>query len=437
MRDLQHSQEQSGEARRGGPLGALRHRDFRLLWLGSMIAHTGGWMQQVAQAWLIYDLTGSALLVGVNGLVRTLPFLGMSLYAGTVVDRVDRRKLYFWAECAQLLIVLGLASLIATGLVQIWHIYLVSVLNSLVGAFEGPSQQALLPHLVPRQDLMTAVSLNSLLRKGTQIIGPSLGGISVATVGVASTYFLNAGAYVVLILMIFLMRTTNPPVDEHAANPLRAIADGLRYVRSDGIIGTLLLMDSVMSIFGSYNAMLVVFARDVFEVGPQGLGLLQSAPGIGTVLGSMALSSIGNIQHKGRLIIAGGVLYAFSVICFAISPWFPLALFFLTLAGAADITVGSTRTTVLQLFARRNMLGRVMSLQSIATRGISPLSGFQAGALGSVIGVPAAVAMGAAVCLLTVLGVAYGVPELRDFTGEDRREETEASTGATLLERKV
>jgi predicted MFS family arabinose efflux permease len=216
-------------------------------------------------------------------------------------------------------------------------------------------------------------------------------------------------------------------VEEQTRNPLRAIADGLSYVRSDGVIGTLLLMDAVMSVFGSYNAMLVVFARDVFDAGAPGLGLLQSAPGVGTVIGSMALSVIGDVRRKGRLIIGGGIVYCLAVVLFATSQWFPAALVFLAIAGAADVTVGATRTTVMQLFARREMLGRVMSLQAMATRGLGPVGGFQAGALGSVIGVPYAVAVGALVCLVTVLGVARAVPELRTFTGTGRAEETAAA----------
>jgi len=177
-------------------------------------------------------------------------------------------------------------------------------------------------------------------------------------------------------------------------------------------------------VFGSYNAMLVVFAREVLDTGPVGFGVLQSAPGIGTVVGSIVLSWIGDIQHKGRLIFAGGVGYSLCVIGFALSRSFPVALLFLTLAGFADVTVGSTRTTVLQLYSRRNMLGRVTSLQAMATRGLGPVGGFQAGTLGTFIGVPAAIAVGGVVCLCTVVSVARFVPALRNFTGEGRREET-------------
>jgi MFS family permease len=381
-----------GRRSQGKAFGALRHRDFALLWSGSVISNVGNWMQQIAQAWLIYDLTGSALLVGLNGLIRTLPFLGMSLYAGTVADRVDRRRLYLLAEIGMLTVCLGLAVLVATGNVHVWHIYAASVLNALVGAFEIPSQQALLPQLVPRADLMNAISLNSLVRKGSQVIGP------------------------------LLMHTHHQPAEGTPRNPVRAIAEGLGYVRGSALIGVLLLMESMMSLVTGFNPMLVFFARDVFGTGAQGLGLLQSAPGVGTVLGSLILSALGDVAHKGRLIIIGGLAQGVAITLFALTPWFPLALFFLVLVGAADVMVGASRTTLLQLSTRRDMLGRVMSLQAMATRGLGPLGGFEAGALGSMIGVPHAIAAGGLLCVATVAATARMVPALLRFSAADQEE---------------
>jgi MFS family permease len=388
-------------------------------------------MQQVAQSWLIYDLTGSAFLVGLNGLIRTLPFLGMSLYAGTVVDRVDRKRLLFWAEVIMLGLTLGLAVLIAGGWVQVWHIYAFSIVTSLVGAFENPAQQALLPHLVPRRDLMTAVSLNSMVRRGSQVIGPALGGLSVAAFGIAATYFINVAAYGVLVGSLALIRATNPPGERNAAAPWRAVVDGLRYVRGDVVIGTLLLLEATFSVASSFNTILVVFARDVFAVGPQGLGLLQGAPGVGTILGSLALSALGDVRRKGRLIIVGGIGYGILVMAFALCPWFPLALVLLAASGAADILMGATRNTLLQLFARGPMLGRVMSLHAMATRGLGGLGGFQAGTIGSLVGVPLAVAMGGLVCIAATLGVAWRVPEMRDLSGTGPAEIADLSPSPT------
>lgn len=164
----------------GRAFGALRHRDFQIFWGGAIISHIAGWMQQVAQAWLVYELTGSALLVGLGGLFSGIPFILLSFYAGTVIDRVDRRKLLIWLELANAAVGTAMGFLVASGLIQLWQIYFIGMLHSAIGAFESPSRSALVPLLVPRADLMTAVSLQSIQRKGTQIVGPALGGMFVA-----------------------------------------------------------------------------------------------------------------------------------------------------------------------------------------------------------------------------------------------------------------
>jgi len=403
-------------AQPGRAFGALRHRDFRLLWGASLGFHVSNWMQQVAQNWLLYDLTGSALLVGLNGFIRTVPFLVMSLYAGTIADRVDRRKLLLLIECALCALTFALGIIVLSGNIRVWHIYTYSVVTALFGAFEIPAQQSLLPYVVPRADLMTAVALNSMVRRGTQIIGPSLGGIFVAAFGVADTYLINCVGYAGLITALAMMRATNPASERTSEPPLKAMVDGIRYVRSDPLIGALIPIEAVFSVFGSFNPLLVVLARDVFRVGPQGFGFLQSAPGIGTVVGTIGLSAVGDVRRKGRLMIIAGVVYGLSVIAFAFAPSFPLAVALLALSGAADFVRGATRLTTLQLVAEGPMLGRVMSLDGMSTRGLGQLGGFQAGTLSTWVGVHWAIAAGAMVCVVAILTVAWRVPAVRDLS---------------------
>ncbi len=400
------------------PFGALRHRDFRYYWIGSVVEQVGAWMQQIAQGWLVYELTGSPFMVGLNGVFMAVPFILCSLYAGTVVDRVDRRKLLIWIGVGNAMITAVVGVLVLTGYVQIWHIYLSSVAHSLVGGFESPARQALLPHLVPRADLMTAISLNSIIRKGAQIIGPSLGGIFVASFGVPGAYFIHLGANVVRIWTTVAMRVNDPVVAGAPTNAVRAIVEGLLYVRGNAVIASVLILESTMSLFGSYHAMMVIFAKDVFGMGPQGLGMLQSAAGAGSVLGSVAMASLGEIRQKGRLMMAAGVIFGGGLIAFAYCPWFLLALPILAVVGASDIWFGAMRVTILQLITPRPLLGRVMSLSSISMRGIAGLGNFQAGALGAAVGVPHAIAIGALICAAATVAFALRVPALRNFTGE-------------------
>jgi MFS family permease len=411
----------------GRAFGAFQHRDFRLFWIGLVISHLGGWMQQVAQGWLVYELTGSAFLLGLNGLFRTLPFLGVSFYAGALLDRVDRKKVLVWSEAASMALVLLLGVLIAGGWVQIWHIYAISLLSGAVSAFDGPARGALLPALVPRQDLMTAFSLNSIVRKGSQIIGPAIGGIFVASFGIAGAFFIHSGAYLVLLTCLAMIRTTSSGNVEHT-NVVSAMLDGLRYVRSETIIGTLLVMETVISVFGAYSQMMVIFARDIFWMGPEGLGFLQSAVGAGSLTGSLVLATVGDIRNKGRLLIVSGLVHGTAIAAFAFCPAFGLALPILFIAGASDILFGATRTTMIQLLIREDMRGRVMALSSISMRGVGPLGSFQTGTLASFVGIQSAVALGAGIILAMLVGAALRAPQLRAF-GDGAREHRPLASG--------
>jgi MFS family permease len=367
--------------------------------------------------------------VGLSGLFLSVPFIAMSLYAGTVVDRVDRKKLLVWIEAANMLIIVAIALLVWSGWIQVWHIYLSNVLHALIGAFESPSRSALLPHLVPRSDLMTAISLHAVLRRGSQMVGPALGGISIAAIGVAGTYFIYAAAYSAMLTSILLIRTTNPASERAERAPLQAIAEGLRYVRMETIIGALLVLEFAINFFGSYNSMMVIFARDVFEAGPQGFGILQAASGLGTVVGSLVLSAAGDVNNKGRLVTAGGVIYGFAVLAFAFCPWFLIALPILAIAGAADILMGAVRMALIQLLARGEMLGRVMSLHAISTRGIGPFGGAQLGALTELVGVRSAVGFGGTICVAATLAAVLLLPALRSFSTPAGRGEASAMLG--------
>ncbi|MBM2809752.1 MAG: major facilitator superfamily 1 [Chloroflexi bacterium] len=374
----------------------------------------------MAQSWLLYELTGSPLLVGLNGIFNAVPFVAMSLYAGTVVDRVDRKKLLIWIGILDSICTGVAGTLIVTGHIQVWHIYALSVLTSLLGAFESPARSALLPHTIPREDFVTAVSLNSVQRKGAQIVGPALGGLFVGAFGVGGAFFMQIGPRAVLIWCLFAMRATNPVADVQRERPLQAIISGLRYVKDERLIGLLLIMECIMSVFGSYQSMMVIFAKEIFETGPEGLGLLQSAAGLGSVAGSFGLAAFGDVRRKGRLLIISGALYAIGLMAFSFTPWFGVALVILAFTGAMDIVFGATRTTIIQLRVRDDMLGRVMSLSSVSMRGVGNFGSFQTGMIASLIGIQAATAIGGAICIAAVLAVAAWVPMVRDFADSSR-----------------
>jgi MFS family permease len=387
-------------------------------------------MQQIAQSWLVYDLTGSAMLVGLNGLFQALPFIVVSFYAGTVIDRMDRRRLLIWISWANALISLWIAIMISTGHVALWHIYLSGVLHGLVGAFENPARSALLPHLVPRADLMTATSLNSIQRKGAQIIGPALGGLFLAAFGTAGSYYVRAATFALVVGTIAMIRASNP-IHERSRQPtIRAIVDGVQYLKGNRVLSGLILMEAGLSVFGSYSAMMVIFAREVFHVGPSEQGLLQGMAGLGSVTGSLVLAGIGDVRHKGRILIVSSLIYCVALLAFSSTPWFGLAVPLLAIVGGMDLVHSAIRQTIVQLVTRDAMLGRVMSLMGISQRGFGPLGGFQAGLLTSALGsVQLATALGAILSLAIVLGVAVRVPALRSYQENAGAEDDLALSG--------
>jgi MFS family permease len=213
------------------------------------------------------------------------------------------------------------------------------------------------------------------------------------------------------------MRTHTPINERPRQNPLHDIAEGIQYVRAETVIGTLILMEAIMSVFGSYQVMMVVFANEVFGVGPAGMGLLQSASGAGSVAGSFGLAILGDVRRKGRLLLISGVVYGLSLLAFALCPWYIAALPILLVVGASDIVFGATRSTMLQLLTPHTMLGRVMSLSSISMRGLGQLGGAQTGAVASIFGVQWAVALGALICAGFTIGSSWRVPLVRNFAG--------------------
>ncbi len=411
--------------RRGKAFGALKYRDFRFYWVGLIINHLGSWMQLTAQSWLLYEMTGSPALVGLNGLLRTLPFVLVSLYAGTLVDRVERKLLLMRVEAAQGVIAIGIGALAATGRLEVWHIYAGSILNSILGAFESPCQQSLLRNLVPAADLTTAYSMASTVRRSSQVVGPALGGLCVATIGAAGAFYVNGISYFGYVWCLWMVSIFSRG-RESQARAWDALKEGFRYVLDQRGIAALLGLQAVISIFGSYQQLLVVFAKDIFSQGPEGLGLMQSALGAGSIVGSVGLASLGDVHHKGRLTITSSLVFASALIAYSFCPWYPLALLILAVMGGADVISGAMNGTIMQLMAERHMLGRVVSFSSITNRGLGPMGGFQTGVLAGFIGIQWATAAGAAVCLAALGFTALRVPAVSRFTGlgvESRAEE--------------
>jgi MFS family permease len=404
----------SGKPRRLAP---LHHRNYALLWSASFVSNSGTWMQLVALGWLVYNLTNSPFYLGLVGFAKAAPVLVLPPMGGVMADRLPRLKLLKVTQTTSLALALILGFLVSTGLVQVWHIIVLSFLTGAVNAFDSPTQQALLPDLLPRDDLASGIALNSAAWQGAALFGPALAGIAVASISLAGAFYANAASYLAVVAALFMMRG----VPEHTAAArdqgiLGDLRDGISYVRATKLVATLLLLAAMTNLFGrSYQQFLPVFARDVLHVGASGLGWLTSAPGAGALVGAAFVATAGGIRQKGRLLFAGMLLFSCSLVLLALSQSFALSLVALFFAGLTFILFSTMLNTILQLEVPSSMRGRVMSLMTVTMQGFGPLGALVTGGIATATGTPTAVALGAFIVICGTVAAAFAVPAVRSF----------------------
>ncbi len=409
-------------------LGPLQYRNFRLLWTSWAVGATASWVHQVVTMWLIFEMTDSPLMLGMMGIFLSIPFLITSLYGGALADRMDRRKILLFAQAMTTVMAVIPGVLSALDVIQVWHLYILGFLNSIITGFDGPARQAIVPALVPRGDLMRAVALTSAVRRSTALVGPMIGGLGISLVGVTWSFFVYAMLNGGVLICLFLMKT--PAVEARTQRSMiQSIVEGFRSVLDNRVLWGILSIEAVHTFFVSYRVLLPVFARDILNIGPTGLGLLYSAPGIGALMGSGLAIAMGDVKKKGRLFIISAFTMPLAVILFAFSVWMPASLVFLVLAGMLDIIGGTVRNTMLQLSTHERVRGRVMSMNMMVHRGIGPLSHLQCGALASLIGAPWAIAGACTFFLIYGTLLLLRLPELYRYPQGASQPATPASSG--------
>jgi MFS family permease len=406
--------EQRGERR----MSALHHYNFALFWFSSIFSNAGSWMQNIAQGWLVYSMTGSTLLLGVVAFARAIPLLFLPLMGGVYADRVPRLKLLKITQTTSLLLALAFGLLVSFHLIQVWQIVVLSFFSGVVSSFDQPTQQALLPDLVPQEDLSGAIALYSATWQGAALFGPTLAGLVIAFVSIAGAFYANAISYLAVIVALFLMRGV--PERSSARRPASVASDlheGFGFIRASSLVATLLVLAAATSIFGrAYQQLLPAFARDVLHVGATGLGLMASAPGAGALLGAALVATAKSINRKGHLLFTALFCLSGSLLLFAKSTNFEFSLAALFLVGLTAILFSTMVSTMLQLESPAQMRGRIMSLMTIVMQGLNPFGAVVVGALATVVGTPVAIAAGAVVLALVGVASLVTAPAVRDFT---------------------
>jgi MFS family permease len=397
-----------------GRLAAFRYRDFRLFWLSLFVSNVGTWMQMTATNWLLYQITDSAFQLGLNGLFRAVPAIFLGLISGTFADRYDRKRLLLWTQLALALLTLGLAVLDHSGSIQAWQIYAFTFISAAVGSFDGPARQALFPSLVPRSALPNAVALNSVLWKGAALIGPSLGGIAISLLGTSGAFYANAASFLAVVIALMMMRSYTPPA-ERSRDFFGEMKDGFTYMLSKPIILGVLVMEAVSSLFGLDNAMLTIFASDVFHVGAHGFGFLQSSRGLGAVIGSSLFIGMGQQPAQGKILTIAAILYGVGFAAFGVAPSFVLAIILLAMVGATDAIWSAARGTILQLTTPERFRGRIMGLFQLSNRGLHPLGQTETGLMVPLIGARETTVLGGLLVSAVTLMIAWRIPSIVRF----------------------
>lgn len=374
------------ESRLPAALASLGHRNYRLLWFGTLVSSTGDWMDQVALNWLIYQLTGSPVALGLFNLFRLTPILVFTLIGGVIADRVERRRLMFTTQSVAMLLAFALAILVSTGLVEFWHVLVVGIGRGIMLSFNQPARQSLISELVPPRSLMNAIALNQATLNLSRVFGPALGGFLIATVGVAGAFYLNGASFLAVLASLTLMRFADRARPAHRS-VLADLAGGLRYVRGEPSLRDLVVLGSLPMILGMpYMTMLTVFASDALKVGGSGLGLLTACTGVGAVTGALFVASRQQSTRRGRLMIAGICGFGLTLLLFSASPWLWLSVLAVTGVGAAQQVFLATNNTLIQVYVRPEFRGRVLSTLFLS-RGLVPLGTMFAGFGAALVGV--------------------------------------------------
>ena len=395
---VRQSARDFGAAAVNGPLRALRHADFRRFLSGQGISLVGTWMQSIAEAWLVFELTHSAFAVGLTTTLATLPILGLTLYGGVVADRVDKRRFIMMLQSVMLLEATALATLTLTHHITVHLIWGLAVIFGFATAFEVPTRQAFLVELVPAEDLVSAAAINSTTYNLARVVGPAIAGILVAAAGPGAAFAVNALSYVAV--LIGLSRIQKPYLRQESAER-QSIFTGVRFIASRPVLAALAWQMVLLSVFaGSFIPIMAVYASAVLGVGATGYGLLTSAVGVGAAIGAIGIGGMSSRFSRPRVAVLAATMLGSAVLLLSVTRVVGVALLVLACAGAAMASQGIVTATSLQLAAPSELRGRVMAVYSFVVLGLAPFGAFQAGFVAEHLGAPASIAISGAVCLI-------------------------------------
>ena len=399
-------------------LGALQHREFRLLWYGQIFSAMATWMDQVARGWLIYELTDSAFQLGLVRGVQAIPILLLSPLAGSTADRYSRRMQVLVAQIVNGLLYAAIAVLIFTGKIEPWHVYVTAFGMSIVWTFQQPSRAAMIGDAVPLNQLTNAIGLNSIVFNVARSGGPALAGFLIALFGTGSAYAAQAIFYLLATIWTLQLRIgqsaqVRSREGSHKESLSHSIVEGWKFSwRNEGVRASLLIVVCASLFIIPFMTLLPVFARDILKVGANGQGLLLSAMGVGALFSSVLLASFGDRWPRINLMLGGVGLYGIIIVGFAVSPWFQVSLILMGIVGVVHVTSHALAQTVIQSYSPAEFRGRTMALFHM-THVVLLAGGVLIGALSSIVGAAWAAASMSLAGTLCIIAICLALPRAR------------------------
>jgi MFS family permease len=395
-------------------LRALQYRNFQLFFGGQFISLIGTWMQNVAQAWLVYRLTGSSVLLGAIGFSSQFPVFLLSPAGGIVADRFQRRRVVVATQTSAMLLAFALAALTLSGTVRVWHIFVLSALLGAVNAFDIPARQAFIVEMVGKPDLMNAIALNSSMFNASRVVGPAIAGILVAYLGEGWCFFANGASYIAVIIGLLLMRVPRRLIMTYTESPIENVKEGFRWVMRNRAVHALLLLLGVVSLAGMpYTVLMPIFADRILHGGAKALGALMGATGIGALAGALILASRTQLKGLNRWVGTSALMFGALLVGFAYSRSYALSILLLVFVGFSVMIENGSSNTLIQSMVPDHLRGRVMSVYSMMFMGMAPIGSLMAGAIANGLGAPLAVALGGILCVICAGVFLAFLPKIR------------------------
>jgi len=414
-------------------LGALRHRNYRLFIAGQVVSTTGTWMQTVALPWLALQLTHNGFLVGLVLAAQFLPVLVLSPFAGELADRYRKRSVLLVTQTSFVVPPFALFALTATGHAEYWMVVVAAIATGTINALDVPTRQSFQVEMVGKQDLLNAIALNSSVFNASAVIGPSIAGVLIALVGVPICFLINSVSYLAAIGALLLMRNLPAVASSRVEEPLRTrLAQGAAYARHEPIVGMLLIVVAVFSLFAmNRTTLLPLFADQVLHVGAHGFGFLLASMGLGSLMGALTLAFVPRLGAEPRRQLWMAAIWVAALLEFSISRNFAVSLVTLFVAGYCQISFVAAANSRIQTITPDHLRGRVMALYAEALIGVGPLGATQAGALATLLGAPWAMAIGASIAGAAVLLVRLVSPQVFGQPSEVSSTAATASAGTS------